>query len=62
MNTFIIYYFFYLIFYYINKIINYKHTVKEKDILQLKGDLCHKPGSTSGFGCRDLIVVFIRRI
>ena len=37
------------------------HTIKEGDVLQFKGDIPHKPQATSGFGCRDIIVVFIRR-
>ena len=35
--------------------------VSEGDIVCLKGDLLHKPSPTWGFGCRDLIVVFIKR-
>ena len=39
----------------------YTHQVKSGDIVQLRGDLKHNPQSTSGFGCRDIIVVFIKR-
>ena len=39
----------------------YTHKVKSRDIVQFKGDLKHKPCATCGFGCRDIIVVFIKR-
>lgn len=35
--------------------------IEEGDILLFKGDLLHKPTPTWGFGCRDLIGVFIKR-
>ena len=38
-----------------------EHTVKSGDVLQFKGNMRHKPQATSGFGCRDIIVVFIKR-
>ena len=38
-----------------------KHIVSSGDILQFRGDLLHKPEATSGFGCRDIIVIFIKR-
>ena len=39
------------------------HTVpiKSGTILQFKGDIRHCPQPTSGSGCRDIIVVFIKR-
>jgi hypothetical protein len=37
------------------------HIVTTGDILCFSGDLQHKPQKTSGFGCRDLIVLFIKR-
>ena len=46
--------------YKINKTI-YTHKVKPGDIVQFRGDLQHMPQSTNGFGCRDLIVCFIKR-
>lgn len=39
----------------------YTHNVKPGDIIQFRGDFNHRPQRSSGFGCRDLIVVFIRR-
>lgn len=39
----------------------FTHIVKEADILSFKGDIQHKPQPTSGFGCRDIIVCFIKR-
>lgn len=42
-----------------NKI--YTHNVKSGDIVQFRGDVNHCPQPTSGFGCRDIIVVFIKR-
>ena len=39
----------------------YTHNVKSGDIIQFRGDVNHCPQPTSGFGCRDLIVVFINR-
>ena len=38
-----------------------KHIVNKGDILSFRGDLSHIPEDSSGFGCRDLIVVFIKR-
>ena len=45
------------------KMNNNKHTyiVEEGNILSFKGDLIHVPEKCSGFGCRDLIVVFVKR-
>lgn len=37
------------------------HQVKSGDIVQFRGDVNHRPQPTSGFGCRDIIVVFIGR-
>lgn len=37
------------------------HKVETGDLLQFKGNISHKPQSTSGFGCRDIIVVFVKR-
>lgn len=31
-------------------------------ILQFKGDINHCPEPTTGFGCRDIVVVFIKRV
>ena len=39
----------------------FTHIVTTGDILCFSGKLLHKPQPTSGFGCRDLIVVFIKR-
>ena len=36
-------------------------TIKTGDILQFKGDIEHCPEPVTGFGCRDIIVVFIKR-
>ena len=41
--------------------IKLKHIVNGGDVLDFKGDMLHKPESTSGFGCRDIIVLFINR-
>jgi hypothetical protein len=41
--------------------VKYTHLVKPGDILSFKGDLQHKPQGTSGFGCRDIVVVLIKR-
>ena len=38
------------------------HIVNEKDILCFPGNISHYPQPTSGFGCRDLIAVFIKKI
>ncbi len=38
------------------------HIVNEKDILCFPGNIKHYPQPTYGFGCRDLIAVFIERI
>ena len=37
------------------------HNVNSGDIVQFRGDVKHRPQPTSGFGCRDIIVVFIKR-
>ena len=42
-----------------NKI--YKHNVNGGDILLFSGDIKHKPEISNGFGCRDAIVVFVKR-
>lgn len=39
----------------------YIHKVESKSILQFCGNLKHRPQETWGFGCRDIIVVFIKR-
>lgn len=39
----------------------YTHIVTSGDILSFAGNLKHKPESTWGFGCRDLICVFIKK-
>ena len=46
--------------YKLNKKINI-HNVNTGDIVQFSGNMYHKPQPTSGFGCRDIIVVFIKR-
>ena len=46
--------------YKLNKKLNI-HNVNVGDIVQFYGNLYHKPQPTSGFGCRDIIVVFIKR-
>ena len=38
------------------------HIVNEKDILCFPGNIKHYPQPTYGFGCRDLIAIFIERI
>ena len=45
------------------KINNTKYTylVEEGNILSFRGDLLHIPETSYGFGCRDLIVVFVKR-
>ena len=45
------------------KINNIQHTyiVEEGNILSFRGDFIHIPEKCSGFGCRDLIVVFVKR-
>lgn len=35
--------------------------IEEGDILIFKGNIFHKPEETWGFGCRDVIVCFIKR-
>ena len=35
--------------------------IKSGTILQFKGDIQHCPQPTTGFGCRDIIVVFVKR-
>ena len=37
------------------------HKINTGDILQFDGNLMHRPQAAGGFGCRDLIVVFIKR-
>ena len=37
------------------------HKVKSGDIVHFRGDVNHRPHPTSGFGCRDIIAVFIKR-
>jgi len=37
------------------------HIVESGDIVQFRGDLKHMPQSTDGFGCRDIVVLFIKR-
>jgi hypothetical protein len=39
----------------------YTHTITTGDIVQFKGDILHRPQEATGFGCRDLIVVFVKR-
>jgi hypothetical protein len=46
--------------YEINKT-KFVHEVKQGDILSFRGDLKHYPQPTEGFGCRDIIVVFVKR-
>lgn len=38
-----------------------EHIVRSGNILSFKGDLIHFPQESKGFGCRDLIVVFVKR-
>ena len=38
------------------------HRVSPGDILCFPGDMSHYPQPTSGFGCRDLIAFFTRRL
>ena len=40
---------------------NYVHKVNAGDCLIFRGDLSHYPQPSWGFGCRDVIVGFIRR-
>lgn len=40
----------------------YKHNVNGGDIILFRGDLYHKPEISNGFGCRDAIVVFVKRL
>ena len=44
-----------------NEKIRHIHIVNVGDILCFKGNISHYPEPTSGFGCRDLISVFIKR-
>ena len=46
--------------YEINKT-KFVHEVKQGDILSFRGDIKHYPQPTEGFGCRDIIVVFVKR-
>ena len=39
----------------------HKAPITSRTILQFKGDINHCPEPTTGFGCRDIIVVFIKR-
>lgn len=39
----------------------YTHKVNSGDIVQFRGDISHQPQPSSGFGCRDIIVVFVNR-
>ena len=41
--------------------IELKHIVCSGDVLCFKGDISHIPEPSSGFGCRDIICVFIKR-
>ena len=43
------------------KEMNYVHKVNAGDCLIFRGDLSHYPQPSWGFGCRDVIVGFIRR-
>ena len=38
------------------------HIVLPKTMLHFKGDLSHCPEPCSGFGCRDVVVVFIPKL
>ena len=38
-----------------------KHIVRSGNILSFKGDLMHFPQQSNGFGCRYLIVLFVKR-
>ena len=40
---------------------DHKAPITSRTILQFKGDINHCPEPTTGFGCRDIIVVFIKR-
>ena len=40
---------------------SHTHKVESKTVLQFCGNLKHRPQETWGFGCRDIIVVFIKR-
>jgi len=49
---------------YLQPMNNKKIKVKKivgKEALYFPGNMLHKPGSITGFGCRDIIVVFIKR-
>lgn len=46
--------------YKINNIQNV-YNVEEGNILSFRGDFIHIPEKCTGFGCRDLIVVFVKR-
>ena len=35
--------------------------ISSSTILQFKGDIEHCPEPTTGFGCRDIIVIFVKR-
>ena len=45
------------------KINDIQHTyiVEQGNILSFRGDFIHNPEKCSGFGCRDVIVVFVKR-
>ena len=36
--------------------------IEERDVLCFKGDILHFPETVKGFGCRDIIVVFFKRL
>lgn len=36
--------------------------IVERDVLCFKGDILHCPESVDGFGCRDIIVIFFKRL
>jgi hypothetical protein len=37
------------------------HNVNVGDVLCFKGDIMHNPEPSYGLGCRDIIVVFMKR-
>ena len=41
--------------------LKYEHEIKEGDCLIFRGDLYHCPQPSWGFGCRDVIVGFVKR-
>lgn len=40
----------------------HKYVVNAGNVVVMRGDVRHKPEATSGFGCRDIIVLFIKRL